>query len=323
MKEKAYSTQTWSSHALNPKTQNRETIDWIFLVDLLNFSFWSDIDPQDTGRYDTQRYSVDFEGELYTGYWSLCAAINRALAEGIPITQPAYWLSQKFTLDHLAYIFRSSTEESIPLLKERYQVLVEAATVLRDNFDQASSFADVILAQQVNADHLRSAVDLVNLIVANFPSFNDIDTYEGQEVHIYKRVQILVSDIWACFNGKSFGAFHDIGSITMFADYRVPQILHAMKCLEYAPSVRDHLQALKPLSKGSSWEIELRCSSIWAVELIRQYIHRLDPNSRAKINSILIDFYLWDTAKLIQQETRGLAGDSSAIACHRTRSIFY
>ena len=39
-------------------------------------------------------------------------------------------------------------------------------------------------------------------------------------VAIYKRVQILVADIWACFEGKGYGAFSDIESITMFADYR-------------------------------------------------------------------------------------------------------
>lgn len=39
-------------------------------------------------------------------------------------------------------------------------------------------------------------------------------------VKIYKRVQILVADIWACFEGKSYGEFNDIDSITMFADYR-------------------------------------------------------------------------------------------------------
>ena len=48
----------------------------IFLVDLLNFSFWSDLDRDDTGNCP-DRFSVSFNDQLYTGYWSLCAAINR------------------------------------------------------------------------------------------------------------------------------------------------------------------------------------------------------------------------------------------------------
>lgn len=39
-------------------------------------------------------------------------------------------------------------------------------------------------------------------------------------VTFYKRAQILVGDIWACFEGQEFGRFDDIDSITMFADYR-------------------------------------------------------------------------------------------------------
>lgn len=41
-----------------------------------------------------------------------------------------------------------------------------------------------------------------------------------------KRPQILIADSWACFNGQSYGEFHDIDQITMFADYRVPQACH-------------------------------------------------------------------------------------------------
>jgi hypothetical protein len=39
-------------------------------------------------------------------------------------------------------------------------------------------------------------------------------------VSFWKRAQILVADIWACFEGKGLGTFHDIDSLTMFADYR-------------------------------------------------------------------------------------------------------
>lgn len=44
----------------------------IFLVDTLNFSFWSD-----AGEDAPDRYTVSFDGERYTGYWALCACIQR------------------------------------------------------------------------------------------------------------------------------------------------------------------------------------------------------------------------------------------------------
>jgi hypothetical protein len=55
--------------------------------------------------------------------------------------------------------------------------------------------------------------------------------------------------------------------------------------------------------------------SIWCVELIRREILRKHPD--AKVNAILIDFFLYDTMK--EQELAGL----ERIPHHRTRSIWY
>jgi len=43
-------------------------------------------------------------------------------------------------------------------------------------------------------------------------------------VSFWKRCQILVGDIWACYEGKGLGYFQDIDSLTMFADYRYVNI---------------------------------------------------------------------------------------------------
>ena len=37
---------------------------------------------------------------------------------------------------------------------------------------------------------------------------------------LYKRAQILIADLWLCFDGKGLGQFDDIHTLTMFADYR-------------------------------------------------------------------------------------------------------
>ena len=54
-------------------------------------------------------------------------------------------------------------------------------------------------------------------MVDNFPCFNDRHYFEGERVRFHKRAQILVADLWACFEGESHGQFHDIDCITMFA----------------------------------------------------------------------------------------------------------
>lgn len=83
MQEREYSTQTWSKHELHPKEKGEATVNFIFTMDLLNFSFWSE-------DYNGDAFTVDYRGKLWTGYWSLVAVIQRALDEGI-VHQP--WMT--------------------------------------------------------------------------------------------------------------------------------------------------------------------------------------------------------------------------------------
>lgn len=310
MKTQSYSTKTWNEPELTPKTKDQATVDWIFLVDLLNFSFWSDTDKQDSGLASSQRFTVTYNGKEYTGYWSLCAAINRALDEGIPVTSPEFWSRDEFTLEKLSHIFCSSTTEQVPLLQLRYDIMRQAGEVFKSR--KLHSFAQII---ESNPD--KSAMTLVNTVASLFPSFKDEAEYKGKNIHIYKRAQILIADIWACFDGESYGEFKDIDHVTMFADYRVPQILHDLGCLKYSEGLYKHIAALEPLESGDPREIELRACSIWAVELIRREMVKIDPDT--KVNAILIDFFLWDTAKKNQQKDyKGVS-----VQCHRTRSCYY
>ena len=180
---------------------NEQTLNWIFIVDTLNFSFWQ----------DPPTFTVKYKGKNFTGYWSLCAAINRAIEENVPILDFLY-LSN---LDEhsLANILRGEKEGGqIPLLRERLQCLNEIGRVITSKFN--GSFSNFVKEAH------GSASKMLQMIVENFASYRDEANFQGKKVCFYKRAQILVADIWACFEGKGFGEFHDIDSITMFADYR-------------------------------------------------------------------------------------------------------
>ncbi|GJJ69950.1 hypothetical protein EMPS_02299 [Entomortierella parvispora] len=331
MKKTHYDTSKWKEHPLNPKECNANTVDWIFLVDLLNFSFWSDIDIGDTGVPHPDRYRVTFHGVGYTGYWSMVAAVNRALEEGIPITTPSFFASEEKLPDkEIERIFRSDTKEQVPLLQERIRVIREAGRVLLEKFD--GRFTNCIA--QANG----SALKLVELVTSNFSSFRDEATFCGRKVQIFKRAQILVADLWACFQDKDYGHFKDIDEITMFADYRVPQALYHFHCLHYSPELLLILDRGELLPNGSELEVEIRGNSIWAVELIRRRILELieqeviekqkqlsgDDDAplpkMMKVNAILIDFFIWDFAKAAQLD---LTLGQRPVKVHRTRSVFY
>ncbi|KAL4921441.1 hypothetical protein BDW62DRAFT_174692 [Aspergillus aurantiobrunneus] len=272
MQKKEYSTNSWSEHELHPKSKDEKTVGFIFTMDLLNFSFWS-------AETAEKRFAIDYRGKKWTGYWSLVAALQRALDEDIEITNPEFWVNEEECTEELIkHVFRSATDEEIPLFKERLECLREAGRVLCSDFD--GSFINCIY----DANH--SAAALVNLLAENFSCFRDEAVFQGRRVRLYKRAQILVADLWACFDGEGYGEFQDIEKITMFADYRIPQMLHYLGCLMYSPPLETRIRKHEDIPSGSNWEIELRATSIWCIELIRREIERQHPEVKsAKTNS--------------------------------------
>lgn len=105
-----------------------------------------------------------------------------------------------------------------------------------------------------------SAAGLVNLLARDFACFRDEFQWPGRRkpVRFLKRPQILVADLWACFRGEGPGKFEDIDKITMFADYRVPQILSTMGCLSYSPPLGSAIKEKEVIPSGSTWEMQLR-----------------------------------------------------------------
>ena len=93
-------------------------------------------------------------------------------------------------------------------------------------------------------------------------------------VYFLKRAQILVAETWAAFfplpspNQIPHPIFPGGGihKLTMFADYRVPQILHHLKVLTYPPSLLALLESGHYFEHGSKEEVSIRAASIIAVD---------------------------------------------------------
>lgn len=293
----AYTSAAWSGHDLHPKTTDESTLNWIFTVDLLNFSFYSDIDTIEDSKFNPDRFSITYKNEKYTGYWSLCAVINRALDKDIPITSPLFWL--RASENELKAIFSTDTPEQFPMLHDRIRVLREAGRFLADNYQGRIA---LLIQQSQN-----SAQIVIRKLTTGINSFNDVSNYHGQRVAFYKRAQIFVADVWAAFSGKYYGNFNDIDSLTMFADYRVPQLLENLGVLIYSANLRQKLLNFE--APTSNEECEIRGCVIYACELIRLSM----ANRGIERPVILIDFYLWDLAKTITFD----------VPHHRIRSVFY
>lgn len=307
MQKREYSAATWSQQPLHPQSKDEATLNFIFTMDLLNFSFWSE-------KSEEERFAIVYQGKRWTGYFSLVALLQRALEQDIPITSPSFWIDEETcTEEVLRTVFSSGTEggEEIPLFAERVKCLREAGRVLDEEFD--GSVATLV------EDAQGSAARLVNLLAEKFSCFRDEGTFEKKSVRFLKRAQIFVADVWACFQGEGYGEFDDVDNITMFADYRIPQILQQLSIISYCPPLANAIERFQPIESGHTWEMQIRGCSIWAVELLRREIVKLNPE--AKVNAVLIDFFLYDLAK--EREKEALEGGGEVMPHHRTRSIWY
>ncbi len=93
-------------------------------------------------------------------------------------------------------------------------------------------------------------------------------------------------------------------------------MLRALGALTYSPPLGDAIKRLELIPSGSAWEVQIRGCSVWCVELLRREIKRLQPG--AQVNAILIDFFLYDSAKVLIEP-----GGEDEMPHHRTRSVWY
>lgn len=98
----------------------------------------------------------------------------------------------------------------------------------------------------------------------NMSGFRDEAIYKGKKVYFYKRAQILAVDL-ACalqchpdFKETFSGQEH----ITMFPDYRVPQILREMGILEYSDTLEIFIDSKATMAFSSELEVEIRGATV-------------------------------------------------------------
>lgn len=97
----------------------------------------------------------------------------------------------------------------------------------------------------------------MEIVTKSFRNFQDHAIYNGEQIFFYKRAQILVADVWGAFKGQGYGKFNDINKITMFADYRVPQILLHVNALSYSDDLKKKVESKSVLPHGGSEEVSL------------------------------------------------------------------
>ncbi len=238
----------------------------ILLFNAINFCYWGE-----------PKWEVEFGGQWWDGSMAMLASIRRALDEGIPILDANY-LARLPAAD-LAHILRGRGQ--LNLMAERLAIWQEVGRGLTAGF--GGRFTEVIAAAGGDAPRL------VKVLVEQFPSFDDVWEFEGRHVPFYKRAQLAVAMLCEAFGGQGWGRLARADQLTVFADYKLPQVLRRLGILTYTPDLAAAVDDQALIPAGSRWELELRIATVWAAELMRR---DLAPRLPA-VTALHLDYWLW------------------------------
>ncbi|MCS7240524.1 MAG: queuosine salvage family protein [Candidatus Bipolaricaulota bacterium] len=258
------------------------TLRYLLLLDALNFCFWP---PRGfpnppklaCGEKQGERWAIQGpEGERLTGYYALSYSLRLA-AENCP---------EFFSAERLARVTAEDMREilgQIPLISWRVAAAREVGFLLAQ-FASATDFF---------AQARGSAQRIVELLTAHLPLFRDAALYDSRWIPFYKRAQILVADLWGTFDGEGLGAIEDLGWLTAFADYKLPQVLWSAGAIKLHPILAERIKKGALIRRGSQEEVEIRAATVVAVEMIARQLRK----KGREFWPFQVDWLLWELSQ--------------------------
>lgn len=266
---------TWEEPAYLEGKDER-IIDFFLLGNSMNFAF--------TDFTTFEKFKTTYKGQEWRGSMGMWACLTRAIEKGWPVLD-AHYLKQVSYNDVSRIIFEGNTP--IPLLEERTRIFREVGRVLLEKYD--GHFHNLV-AKSKNRLFNRGE-GIVERLTNDFLSFDDSVMYRGKQVHFNKRAQLAPAMLYGRFQNQSPFRVDDIGELTVFADYVLPQSLRHLGIFEYAPSLAQKVDQQKLIPANSQEELELRACTIHAADFLVKRVNQLKPDK--KVNALHIDYQLW------------------------------
>ena len=236
----------------------------------------------ETVRYllvlDTVNFS--FWGGAAGGYWQLAERLRDAISAGAG-------LSDRATLAGMTAGRLRDLVGDLPMLEQR-------AAALRELGEHG--FDGLVAA---------TAAGTARTLAERLRSYADIADYGGRRVPLLKRAQIAAADL----HGAGVARFPDLEALTCFPDYKLPQVLRHFGALEYSAGLARRVDGWEELRPGEPAEVEIRASTVVAVERLRAAL----AERGRELTAVQVDWILWDRSQ----------GLYPVRPYHRTRTIFY
>lgn len=256
---------------------SNELILLILSIDSVNFCFWP---------YNDLKQENDFE------YHDMVSGFVKQLNSDFFTSK----FLQNLNEDDLSKL--NIFPKNFPLLNERARSLNELGyfleTILNNNPQELLQLSD------------NCCIKIAEMLVKNISTYRDESIYKGNQVFLYKRAQIAAADMYIALKEKNIN-LKNFESLTMFPDYRVPQILNEMGIMIYSDSLNKKIADKIELMSGCEEEIEIRMMTIYCVEQIKKI-------TKLNLTSVEIDYILWNEGEKLRK---------SIVNHHRTLTIFY
>jgi hypothetical protein len=257
---------TWDEPVFFPRGTDARAAQ-ILLFNAVNFCYWG-----------APKWELTYRGQWLGGSLAMLGAIRRAVeSDGVALFDGA--VLARLSETTLRHILRGRGD--LQLIPERLAILHEVGAALERHFGGRLTNA----IAEANGD----AVALAQFLVTRFPSFDDQRMLDGVRIPFYKRAQLAAAMLYGAFGGQGWGALAHTDRLTVFADYKLPQVLRRLGILVYDDALAATVDGLELIPAGDRREVEIRVATVWAAELMRRALTKRIPG----VTSLHLDNWLW------------------------------
>jgi len=267
-----------------------QEVNFIAILNLLNFGsgFRKPLHHYtERGAYETICYGligmqISRTGSIDAEFMTQLSIQDIETFFGIPVSK------EKQIQPGISMYVPTELKDFAELLK---RVLSDTGRILRARM--LNDFSDFIYSSLDTQNP--KAANLVEKLMMAFPSLNDRGQFQGREIVIGKKAQILVAELYKKFKDLDprFN-FVDIDQLTIFADTVIPAVLRKLNIIQLDDALAEKIDTGKHLPAGGL-ELELRAVSISVCQAIVKKVkekYNLDD-----FNAMELDYYLWTLGK--------------------------
>ncbi|MBR9701227.1 hypothetical protein GOV11_05170 [Candidatus Woesearchaeota archaeon] len=306
-----FSIPSWDFPPFTPG--NEHIADFLYWGNMINFCF-TDIESS-KGKDENIKFKAEVDGKEHVGSFAMWACLSRLYNNlGEEMLLPKFWSS--LDIDEMEKIFAPISDENrMPLLEKRYEMMNTAGKgweehrflgdrepylVLDNNIKHYISDGELRLFGDNNMQGFLEDFSKYQAQYDDFRRYPDSNDMNVKISVFNKRTQLLMAMIYGrAVNTEPyiFPAI-DTDKLTVFADYKVPQTLRALRIINYSKSLADKVDSRTPILENSREEIEIRSATVHSGHRLTKAVN---TDRKEPITAVHMDYKLFSAGKKLPE----------------------